>query len=57
MKKDYMERQGYPTDLTDEQWDVIASLFSNMRKYKWDKRELVNAVLYLVRLSVAQVAP
>ena len=57
MKKDYMERQGYPTDLTDEQLNVIAPLFSNMRKYKWDKRELVNAVLYLVRLSVAQVAP
>ena len=49
-------REKYETDLTDEQWDVIAPLFSNMRKYKWEKRELVNAVLYLVKngLSVAQ---
>jgi len=30
-------RQKYETDLTDEQWDVIAPLFSNMRKYKWEK--------------------
>ena len=42
-------RQKYETDLTDEQWEVIAPLFSNMRKYKWEKRELVNAVLYLVK--------
>ena len=42
-------REKYETDLTDEQWEVIAPLFSNMRKYKWEKRELVNAVLYLVK--------
>ena len=42
-------RKKYETDLTDEQWDVIAPLFVNMRKRKWDKRELVNAVLYLVK--------
>ena len=39
-------RRKYETDLTDEQWDVIAPLFVNMRKRK---RELVNAVLYLVK--------
>ena len=42
-------REKYETDLTDKQWEVIAPLFTNMRKYKWDKRELVNAVLYLVK--------
>ena len=42
-------RKKYETDLTDEQWNVIAPLFVNMRKRKWDKRELVNAVLYLVK--------
>ena len=42
-------RQKYETDLTDEQWAVIAPLFVNMRKRKWDKCELVNAVLYLVK--------
>ena len=41
-------RQRYSTDLTDEQWAVIAPLFKGMRNRKWDKRELVNAVLYLV---------
>ena len=43
-----MERQGYPTDLTDEQWAVIEPLFVGMREYKHSKRELTNAVLYLV---------
>ena len=42
-------RKKYETDLTDEQWDVIAPLFVNMRKRKWEKSELVNAVLYLVK--------
>ena len=28
---------------------MIAPLFVNMRKRKWKKRELVNAVLYLVK--------
>jgi len=32
-------RQKYSTDSTDEQWDIIAP---------WSKRELVNAMLYLV---------
>ena len=45
MKKDYLERQGYPTDLTDEQWTVIEPLFVGMREYKHSKRELTNAVL------------
>ena len=48
MKKDYLERQSYPTDLTDEQWAIIAPLFVGMREYKYSKRELLNAVLYLV---------
>ncbi len=38
---------GYPTDLTDKQWEAIRPYFAGMRKYKWDKRELVNAVIYL----------
>ena len=48
MKTDYMERQSYPTDLTDEQWAQIEPLFVGMRQYKHSKRELTNAVLYLV---------
>ena len=48
MKRDYLERQSYPTDLTDEQWAAIEPLFVSMREYKHSKRELTNAVLYLV---------
>ena len=43
----------YKTDLTKEQWDVLAPMFVNMRKYNWDKRELPNAVLYLVKTGVS----
>lgn len=48
MKKDYLERQSYTTDLTDDQWALIEPLFVGMREYKHSKRELTNAVLYLV---------
>ena len=48
MKKDYLARHSYPTDLTDEQWAVIEPLFVGMREYKYSKRELLNAVLYVV---------
>ena len=41
-------RKKNSTDLTDEQWAEIAPWFVGMRKYKWEKRELLNAVLYLV---------
>ena len=41
-------RKKYDTDLTDEQWAEIAPLFVGMRKYKWEKRELLDAVSYLV---------
>lgn len=40
---------GYPTDLTDKQWDLIKHHFVGCRKRKYDKRTLVNAVLYLVK--------
>ena len=40
-------REKYSTDLTDEQWVIIELLFKGMRNRKWDKQELVNAVLYL----------
>ena len=48
MKKDYEKRKSYPTDLTDNQWAEIESLFVGMREYKYSKRELLNAVLYIV---------
>ena len=48
MKKDTLNRKAYSTELTDSQWAVIAPLFKGMREYKYSKRELLNAVLYLV---------
>ena len=33
--------------MTDEQWEHIKPFFSRMRVYKWSKRELTNAVLYV----------
>ena len=42
---------GYITDLTDSQWRIIEPFFSNEKRgghlTKHNKRELVNAVLYL----------
>ena len=46
MKKE--NRKSYPSDLTDSQWKEIEALYTGMRKCKWSKRELTNAVLYLV---------
>ena len=42
------ERESYPSDLTDEQWEEIAPLYTGMRNCTWSKRELTDAVLYLV---------
>ena len=42
-----MTRKSYPTDLTDAQWQAIEPHFNQLRHYKWDKRKLVNAVLYI----------
>ena len=42
------KRKPYPSDLTDKQWEEIAPLYRGMRTYRWSKRELTNAVLYLV---------
>src|SRR5215212_9672303 len=48
-----MERKPYPTDLTDEQWNLIAEFLPpplpGGRPRKTDLREVVNAILYLVR--------
>ena len=40
---------GYSTDLTDKEWELIKPHFAGTRKRKYDKRILVNAVLYLVK--------
>ena len=43
---------GYSTDLTDYQWSLIEHIFTSKKGQhlaKHSKRELVNAVLYLVK--------
>ena len=48
-----MDRIPYPTDLTDEQWKLIEPLLPPAkpggRPRNTDVREVVNAILYLVR--------
>lgn len=43
------KRKAYEMDLTDSQWEIIKPLmWKSGNKSKWEKRELINAVLYLV---------
>jgi len=51
-----MARQGYPSDLTDAQWELISPLIPRPKSGKAggrprtsDMREVVNAILYLNR--------
>ena len=39
----------YTSDLTDAQWEIIKDYFPAGNKSKYEKREMVNAVLYLVK--------
>lgn len=48
-KKWYNRSMRYTSDLTDAQWEQIKEYFPTGNKSKYDKRELVNAVLYLVK--------
>ena len=41
-------RKKYSTDLTDKQWEEIKPLLVGMRNRKWSKRDLIDAVFYLV---------
>lgn len=39
---------GYPSDVTDKQWDIIEEFFPQGPNSEHHKRSLVNAVFYLV---------
>jgi putative transposase len=50
------ERKPYPTDLTDEQWDIIAPLLPKKTRGRppiHTRREMINALLYIVRTGCA----
>lgn len=49
-----MKRKSYPDDLTDKEWDCIKDLATQQtsprgRKCKYPKREMLNAMFYLLR--------
>ncbi len=52
-----MPRRRYPTDLTDAQWAVLAPLVPAAkpggRPARHERREIVNAVLYVLRAGEA----
>jgi putative transposase len=52
-----MNRSPYPTDLTDEQWSIlqpeIPGAKDNCRPRELEMREVINAILYLVRGGIA----
>ncbi len=52
-----MTRSPYPTDLTEEQWTILAPLIppahKNCRPRQADMHEVVNAILYLLRTGCA----
>ena len=48
MKKEYKVTVN-PSDLTDNQWEKIKEFFPSGNKSKYDKRNLVEAVLYVVQ--------
>ena len=39
----------YTSDLSDGQWEIVKPLLGATRNCKYEKRELVNAVLYVVK--------
>jgi len=48
MKEIEYKPTGYPSDLTDAQWEKISKLFPNGNKSEVHKRSLLEGVLYLV---------
>ena len=48
MKAEY-KRTAYPSDLSDSEWEKIKEFFPSGNKSKYDKRNLVEAVIYVVK--------
>jgi len=52
--KERKKQMGYPTDLTDSQWEAIEPRFKEIngnygKNAKWSKRLLTDAVLYITK--------
>ncbi len=52
---DLMTRKSYPSDLTDQEWQLVEPLLSSLlgRKRSVDPREILNAILYVSRTKCA----
>ena len=52
-----MSRQAYSSDLSDTEWTILAPLIPSPlpggRPAKWSRREIVNAILYVLRSGCA----
>jgi putative transposase len=52
-----MPRRKYPSDLSDQQWDLIAHFFDRPdprgNPGKFEKREIVNAILYVLKGGIS----
>ena len=48
MKAEY-KRTNYPSDLSDREWEKIKEFFPAGNKSKYDKRNQVEAVIYVVK--------
>jgi len=50
------ERKGYPTDISDQEWELIGRLVPGVtrtgRPRKTELRQVINALRYLVRSGV-----
>lgn len=52
-----MKRPAYATDLSDAEWEILEPLIPaplpNGRPAKWSRREIVNAILYVLKTGCA----
>lgn len=39
----------YPSNLSESQWQVISKYFDSQRSRRYELREIINAILYLVK--------
>jgi transposase len=51
MREYKKQEQSYTSDVSNSQREEIKPLFSNLREYKWPKRELLDAVLYIINMG------
>ena len=51
------ERKKYPTDLTNNPWEEIKTLYKRMRTYKWSKHERTRSSDSKAAVPYGAIAP